>query len=236
MFRALRSVLRTGEGLANESHPTERRINYARLYSFPEMSTLKRVGLLGPALGAPAAVLACEPLLASGTGHIVFLGFGGAIAKTKQLRIGDVVLVTSSMNGTGAGASYHDTTHLTIQPSVLGERLSTGLHSLVNSSKDFSIVQGTVWSTDSPYRTTMGTLDDLSAKGVVLVDMELSAIAALSVKYNREFSAIMIVTDLLSDSWEQGFHSPRVATSTQLVCEHLAHVLENYYRETLSAS
>lgn len=155
----------------------------------------------GPAIGAPLATLTLEKLIVLGAQRIILYGWCGSISE--ELRIGDVVIGDRAVSGEGTSCYYPSSGE--IGPSA---RLQARL-------KDFLGQDGSqaklvhLWSTDAPYREDRQELLRLQkANAVNAVDMEYSALCAVSCFRGVEFAAVFLVSDeLYGESWQPGFTS-----------------------------
>lgn len=158
--------------------------------------------ITGPAIGAPAAVLALEKLIALGAKKIVFMGWCGAIEP--ELKIGDIIVPSSALIGEGTSKYYTEDKH-SYPSSVVIEGLSTFCDKL-----KLSYYSGAIWSTDAPYRESRKFLAQIyKEKKIIGVDMEFSALCSVAAFRCIDFAAIMVVSDeLWGDSWQPGFRKP----------------------------
>ncbi|MBL7201549.1 MAG: hypothetical protein ISS56_15525 [Anaerolineae bacterium] len=62
------------------------------------------------------------------------------------------------------------------------------------------LIAGKHWTTDALYRETFSKLERLGARGVLSVDMELSALAGVAHYRGCDLSALLVVTDVASRS------------------------------------
>ena len=127
------------------------------------------VGIIGRAVGASFAVLVAEELFASGCSVLVSLTSAGQIVPA-----GDppyFVIIDRALRD--EGTSYHYAA-----PSEYAEadpRLVT-LAAEAAKSTDLSVVIGSSWSTDAPFRETAEAIEAARGKGVLAVEMEASAL------------------------------------------------------------
>lgn len=154
----------------------------------------------GPAVGAPMAGLTLEKLIALGAEKIIVYGWCGSI--TASLRIGDILLPTWAVSTEGTSAHYplnrrpesHKATRQILSEELLAQRLT--VHS------------GPVWTTDAPYRESMLQVTKLKKEGILGVDMEFGALAAVAAFRKAELTAVFLVSDELgSGTWNPGFRS-----------------------------
>lgn len=157
----------------------------------------------GPSIGAPMAVITLEKLIVLGAQDIVLFGWCGALSPA--LRVGDILLPTSAISGEGTSPHYpHD---LPIVPSM---ESSNHLGALLQQN-GMVFQNGCVWSTDAVFRESHHALRTLRDEhGVVAVDMEFSALCVVAAFRRVSFSAILIVSDELSEhQWRPGFTQPQ---------------------------
>jgi purine-nucleoside phosphorylase len=80
--------------------------------------------------------------------------------------------------------------------------------------------KGPVWSTDAPYRETGDRVLSLQKKGVLGVDMELSALLTVGHFRQVEMGALLVVSDELGTlRWRPGFSSSRFKRSRRIAAE-----------------
>lgn len=155
----------------------------------------------GPSIGAPLATLTLEKMIVLGAQKIILYGWCGSISE--DLRIGDVVVGGRPISGEGTSRYYH-------LPDPVGP--SDGLRARL---VDFLEKEGmapkvaNLWSTDAPYREDRRELQRLQIESAVkAVDMEYSALCAVSRFRGVEFAALFLVSDeLYGEKWQPGFTS-----------------------------
>ncbi len=158
-----------------------------------------RFCLAGPALGAPAAGLVMEKLIALGVSDVLLISCCGAI--DPELVIGDRLVALAGVPGEGVSRYY--VPDCPVYPSAEATQSLRGdLQQLMISFKD-----GSLWSTDAPYRERRSELFSLREQyGVNAVDMEFSALCAIAAFRNISFSGLFIVSDeLWGRDWRPGF-------------------------------
>ncbi len=162
----------------------------------------RTIGVAGPAVGAPQAVMILEKLIALGARRVIFLGWTGGL--NPALSPGDLILPDEAISE--EGTSRHYSNELRSKPS---SSLFRDIKAALNE-KGLSFKQGPVWSTDAPYRETIDKVKAFQSRGVLGVDMETSAIFTVSTFRGIEAAALLIVSDDLSKmTWRHGFREPR---------------------------
>jgi uridine phosphorylase len=158
------------------------------------------IALAGPILGAPQAVLILEKMIALGVRKFIAAGWCGSLRK--QVQIGDIVLPADAISEEGTSSHYPGAA---CAPSgALIESLRFSL-----TSSDLKIHEGTVWTTDAPFRETHAKLKAFQSQGVLCVDMETSALFTVSRFRGTDFAAVLVVSDDLSGTkWVHGFRDP----------------------------
>ena len=131
------------------------------------------VGVIPCIVGSSYAVLVAEQLFVSGCKLLISVTSAGIINKgsnTKQF-----ALITSSLRD--EGTSYH---YLPPgEPALLRPQLFEILNSFTsNQSCPYFI--GTSWTTDAPYRETQSAINIMKQQNITCVEMEASALYALS--------------------------------------------------------
>jgi uridine phosphorylase len=173
-----------------------------QLYDF------KNKAVLSQCVGAPLAVLALERLITSGAQEIIILGFCGALDADSD--IGETVSVTEAASEEGTSRHYFPQKGLFRASSSLKARVENTL-----IERGLSFVNGSVVSTDAPYRETQSWLSRNRARGIGFVDMETSAVFALADFYDIQAAALHLVSDKLTSSHQMGFNSLKLVRNIQ---------------------
>jgi uridine phosphorylase len=156
-----------------------------------------QVALAGPMLGAPQAVLVLEKMIALGATKFIAAGWCGSLSN--EVRIGDIVLPSGAISEEGTSAHY---------PGVMCAPSSELFNSLKSdlASTDRTIHEGTVWTTDAPFRETCAKVKAFQSQGVLSVDMETSALFSVSRFRGAHLAVVLVVSDDLSGlKWVHGF-------------------------------
>jgi purine-nucleoside phosphorylase len=155
-------------------------------------------------IGAPAAVLALESLVAGGAEKIFLLGFCGALCR--RARLLDALVVSEALSDEGTSSHYFPEKKRFFPSVELKDRIEKTIH-----SKGLSLLPGAVVSTDAPYRETSSWRDCFLNSGIDGVDMETSAAFALAEFHGIQAAALLVVSDELTDlGHNSGFGHPRM--------------------------
>jgi uridine phosphorylase len=185
---------------------------FLRVYQDPEGHS--RVGLGGPAVGAPQAVMILEKLIILGARRVLFFGWTGGIQA--DLSPGDIILPTQAISEEGTSRHYSDEP----RPRPAGLLLQE-LQRLLDAEK-LSYHKGPVWTTDAPYRETVEKVHSHQRQGVLGVEMETSALFTVGAFRGIEIAALLIVSDDLSGmTWRHGFREPRFVQARKKVARLL---------------
>lgn len=152
------------------------------------------LAVLHAPVGAPGTVMIMEELRALGARS--FVGFGLAGGLDPSLRPGDLVLPTGCVAEEGTSAHYGGTESL--EPSAT---LARGLRGAF-ASTETGFTEGTVWTTDAPYRETVSKVTGYRDLKVLAVDMETSAMYAFGRYRNVHVCNLLVIADLLGDEWD----------------------------------
>ncbi len=163
------------------------------------------VSLAGPMLGAPQSVVVLERMIALGARKIIAAGWCGSLRT--DIKIGDIVIPSGAISEEGTSAHYPG---VGCTPSgTLVESLRSSLAGSSLTSAGVKIHEGTVWTTDAPFRETCAKLEAFQANGVLSVDMETSALFTVSRFRGVDLAVVLVVSDDLSGpKWVHGFREP----------------------------
>ena len=160
-----------------------------------------QIGVAGGfGIGAPAAAVVLEELIALGARRFVSIGLAGALCG--DLAIGDLVVCTEAVRDEGVSHHYVPASR-TIAPSTeLTERLRRALE-----EEAVAFTVGPTWTIDTPYRETIDEVRHYQADGVLTVEMEAAALFAVGVHRGVDVAAAFVISDLLTeDRWHGQFH------------------------------
>ncbi|MFF4188082.1 nucleoside phosphorylase [Streptomyces sp. NPDC001691] len=141
-------------------------------------------------LGAPAAALVTEQLIALGAPRIVTLGTAATLQHT--LHAGDLVVCDRALADVGVARHYAGPR----RDALPAPRLTAHLHQTLQTSGT-PVTRGATWSTDALYRETAAEVMRYSADGVLTADMEAAGVFAVATHRKVEASAVFAVADSL---------------------------------------
>ncbi|MGE5842575.1 MAG: nucleoside phosphorylase, partial [Deltaproteobacteria bacterium] len=160
------------------------------------------ISLAGPFLGAPQAVMVMEKIIALGARRICVFGWCGSLQP--HLRIGDFVVPLHAIAEEGTSKHYPVGKRKPATDPESNRILEQALE-----KKGLPFRKGTVWTTDAPYRETASKVKTYGERGVLAVEMELSALMTVGFFRSVKVSALLVVSDELFDlKWHRGFSSP----------------------------
>lgn len=162
------------------------------------------LALAGPVLGAPQGVIVMEKLIALGAKRIWVLGWCGSLQP--YLLIGDLIIPTTSLSEEGTSHHYPVNKKTRQTSSLLNKRLE---HALLKANLPFK--KGPVWTTDAIYRETEKKVIAYGKRGLLAVEMEMSALINLAIYRSVELAGLLIVSDeLFSLEWHNGVGAERL--------------------------
>jgi uridine phosphorylase len=175
---------------------------------YQDKSGSSRIGLGGPAVGAPQAVMILEKLIVLGARKVLFFGWTGGLQA--HLSPGDLILPDQAISEEGTSRHYSAQKKPRPSPGLFGE-----VEQLLKQ-EDWPFHKGAVWTTDAPYRETVEKVRRFQARGVLGVDMETSALFTVGAFRGIEVVSLLIVSDDLSGlTWRHGFREPRFLEARQ---------------------
>lgn len=174
----------------------------------------REVGVVGMAVGAPFAVLVAEQLAASGADLVVSITSAGRISGTEAPPY--FVLIDRALRDEGTSAHYLAPGEWSYLPRALLDRLRSAF-----DSTGISVVTGSSWTTDAPYRETEIAIKDAQSRGIACVEMEAAALYAVAAATDQNIVCLAHITNTMAvdgDDFEKGadngFHaSLAVATA-----------------------
>ncbi|MBI5376347.1 MAG: nucleoside phosphorylase [Candidatus Schekmanbacteria bacterium] len=173
----------------------------------------------GPVIGAPAAAILMEKIIACGGKKILFFGSCGAISPS--LEIGDIFIPDGGISEEGTSVLYLKGEKI-LSPSM--EILSALEIALKKSSLSYK--KGRVWTTDAPFMETVEKVEYYSSLSVLAVDMEFTALCAVAMFRQVSFAALMVVSDILyKKEWAHGFPSAKFKDGKTNAVEIITKVL-----------
>lgn len=152
-------------------------------------------------VGAPAAALALELMVAAGVRAVLLVGSAGALQP--HLSVGSLVVPTRALRHEGTSHHYLHRE----EPALPSEEL---VDALVTTAQRLGLpapALGDTWTTDAPFRECTDTLARMAAAGVLTVEMEASALFAVARRRAIQMALIVVVSDRLHGSWSPGFHT-----------------------------
>jgi uridine phosphorylase len=165
--------------------------------------------LCGPFLGAPQAVMGMEKLIALGASRVWVLGWCGSLQP--QLRIGHLVVPMGAISEEGTSGHYP----IGGIPPVADKELNGIMENALNKA-GLTFFKGDVWTTDAPYRETAEKVEYYQKKGILAVEMEMSALMTLALYRGVRMGGILVVSDeLFNMKWHAGFSNPELRKSTR---------------------
>jgi uridine phosphorylase len=156
----------------------------------------RRLAVVHPGVGAPAAVARFERVIALGCRKFIVCGGAGVLDGT--INVGDIVVPSSAIRD--EGASYH---YLRPAREVAPTRRALAAIEAVLSENHHDYVLGKTWTTDAVYRETRQQVNRRKREGCVVVDMEAAAFFAVARFRHVECAQILYGGDSLAGRrWE----------------------------------
>jgi uridine phosphorylase len=194
-------------------HKRAQKLYLSQVFTGPHQGVA--LTLVGPMIGAPQAVLVLERLIALGVTRVICLGWCGSLQA--HVTIGDLVLPAGAFSDEGTSAHYPIDSPL---PGPSQELF--GLLKGVLSDESAVVHEGTVWSTDAPFRETVEKVMKYQHAGALAVDMETSALFTVAAFRKIQLAAALAVSDDLSTlKWVHGFREPRFLQARERLVESM---------------
>lgn len=168
------------------------------------------IGLVGCAVGAPFAVLVAEQLFASGCRLLISMTSAGRLAEVREPPY--FVLIERALRD--EGTSYHY-----LPPSEFSTADAALVEAVAGACADLPVPveRGATWTTDAPFRETQETIDAMTARGLLAVEMEAAALYAFATARSKPVLCFAHVTNqmaLIEGDFEKGEADGTVAALT----------------------
>jgi uridine phosphorylase len=155
----------------------------------------RTVGIVGCAVGAPFAVLIAEELFASGCRLLLSLTSAGQITPAGPTPY--FVIIDRALRD--EGTSYHYVARS--EYCAADDKLVAAAAAAPMRSKQ-SVVVGSSWTIDAPFRETAAAIDRARAKGVLAVEMEAAALYAFARSNGAKVLCLAHVTNAMAVAGE----------------------------------
>ncbi len=183
-----------------KNHPVTYHHGYFRNHLAYLDETDGQVAIAGRfGIGAPAAAVMLEELIAFGSRSFVSVGTAGGLVT--GLPPGSFVLCDGALRDDGV--SYHYVPGG--GPALPDETLTTALATALNTA-GVPFRRGLAWTTDAIYRETQEELEQRVAQGAVVVEMEASALFTVSRYRAARLASCFTISDSLAEpEWKPEF-------------------------------
>ena len=178
----------------------------------------QQVSIIRLSGGAPATVMVMEEMIACGARTFIGLGLTGSLQP--KAPVGTYIIPTSCIREEGTSLHYVGS-NAVVEPSP---RLVKALMAACKV-EGVKALEGTVWTTDAPYRELTPKIESYRSKGVLGVDMETSAMYALGQFRGVETCNILVVSDELWEEWNPAFFSSELQKAIEGAKRIIQHFL-----------
>ncbi len=173
-----------------------------------------RVAVVGNfGVGAPAAAVMLEELIAFGSRRFISVGTAGSLVA--DLPPGSLVLCDSALRDEGTSYHYLPADEPARPSPALTERLGCSLF-----RKGLAHRRGPAWTTDAIYRETPEEVRRFRDGGALVAEMEAAALFAVAAHRGVEIAACFSVSDTLAElAWRPEFHAETTEEGLKLIFE-----------------
>jgi len=152
-------------------------------------------------VGAPAAAVTMEELIAWGVKRFIIIGYAGSLCE--NVVPGSLVLCTKAFRDEGTSAHYFANDEPALPSPELSARLEDALY-----AHGLRFAKGASWTTDALYRETPLEIENYRKLGALVVEMEASALFSIGKFRDVEVGACFSVSDTLAElAWRPEFHA-----------------------------
>lgn len=158
------------------------------------------IGVVGCAVGAPFAVLVAEQLAVSGCELLISITSSGSITPIADAPY--FVLIERALRDEGTSHHYLPPGRWADAPRRLITQLDGQIGDLTQT-----VVTGTTWTTDAPYRETADAITHAQSLGITAVEMEAAALYSFAAVSGFDVLCVAHVTNTMAtsgDDFEKG--------------------------------
>lgn len=175
-------------------------------------------------IGAPAAAVMLEELIAYGCSTFISIGTAGSLVK--GLNPGDLVLCSGALRDEGVSYHYVPGGGPALPDETLTDKLQTqlGVAGVVYR-------KGLTWTTDAIYRETRIEMEQHTARGALVVEMEASALFTVARYRQASIASCFTISDALADpEWKPEFLAQETSAGLETIYHAALEALLNRVR------
>jgi uridine phosphorylase len=174
--------------------------------------THKKVAVIGDfGIGAPAAVVALEMLIALGAKKYISIGTAGTLQA--YIEVGDLVVCDRAIRDEGVSHHYNASSKYAYPSEIATKKLLT----ILNERRQ-KFHCGTSWTIDAPYRETKEEAEYYQREYVAVVEMEAAALFSVAAYREVEMCSIVTVSDSLANlHWQPQFYHERTEAGLEML-------------------
>lgn len=160
----------------------------------------KRVAICGGfGIGGPVTAVQLERLSAWGVKQVLIIGMAGGLQP--HLKTGEIVLPTGAIRD--EGTSYHYLAQG--EPALPAPDLLQEIEQRLTQAS-IPFLTGLTWTTDAPFRETVAEAKQLTADGVLTVEMEIASLYAVASVLGVKAAGLLVVGDRMQNgAWSLSF-------------------------------
>ncbi|MFW6144368.1 MAG: nucleoside phosphorylase [Candidatus Natronoplasma sp.] len=149
------------------------------------------IWLVKAGVGASAASMAVENLIALGIDKFISIGTAGTFQN--KIDIGDIVVCEKALRDEGVSYHYLPPSRYTEPSEVMNENM---IDVLEDEGYDHHL--GPTWTIDAVFRETEKEIETYREEGIYTVDMEAAALFAVGDHRDVEITSLFTISDRLT--------------------------------------
>lgn len=181
--------------------------NIIRIFKFVDDD----IFLIHGAVGCPACGGALETLIGLGITKVLFCGGGGVL--DKNIKVGELLLVTGAIGDEGLSYQYVPKSRI-----INSDEEVINIMEIYLSEKKIPFIKGITWTTDALYRETRSRILARKEEGAKIVEMEQAGCLAIASFRKVKYGAIIYGGDDVSqEEWDHRDWSSRKGIRYNLI-------------------
>lgn len=163
-----------------------------------------------------------EVMITLGSSLFIHVGFAGGLHS--DMNPGDIIVTQGALTKTGIPPIYgFRDSFIPSDPQLTNVLIDTARRKII------PVRSGTHWCTDAPYRETRKKIAKYVKKGALCVEMEGSALFAVSKFHNVRAAAVYVVTDIIrEDGWHQSWYGEKMLKGCRKAVNLVGSFIQDY--------
>jgi uridine phosphorylase len=166
-------------------------------------------------IGSPIAAAILEEMIVMGAKRFFNIGTAGSLQK--DVHVGDIILCDRAIRDEGTSHHYVKPEKFSYPSPELTDLLE---NTFIENGTSYR--KGSSWTIDAIYRETVEEARKYQSEGIITVEMEASAMFAVTKYRGKEIAAAFVISDLLGElEWKPAFKDDKTEKGLERLFESI---------------